>query len=859
MAPTSSSSSTEESSMVMNNAQQSSTLKQRRIGNEGGTNTNDTRGNGSKKSSCTSATSSVGVVKRKKLSLFHRHNEGSQGNIENSSNNSYSCRTLLGHTPTFLVSLFVFLLICGASIAIIFTVSQSQKDAKEEEAITLAMETGQYFSDQLDQAILPLFSLAQFALNLQIFEDLPDRIGKAGEPGALPFLPPQEDSERVMRNVTGVCDEPEMVSHFISIASAIKKQSKMDGILVNIQLAPAGVICLLHPMNNTEDFEDGKYLDNTGAWGLDLLNDPFMKYIALSNIDREDVVVAGPQTLVQCAECGDFFIARLPIVDPRHEIIGLDGKSYPRWGFATALIDWTQMVERSGILHSFSEGNGHGGTGINHASHANFQFQLTRTDRKYEEETDSYEESVVVLAESSEYADCAKNRNHPHVTVPLETTDSEWEMHVRYSTVDIARWTGIVTAVCIVLSFCISWLVYTVLIQKQRHSSMQAQTLAQEAKVQTERNMTAYFAHELRNPLSAMDSALQIINEEEMSKTTRELVQGMKLCASFMSSIMNNLLDARKLQEGMMEIRTQPISLSQMAKDLHKMMQPLVKQNVEFRLESNIPANKDWVLGDNHRIQQVLTNMITNAIKYTGAGSITLRCSAGDGKQYCFEVVDTGPGIPKSEQEHLFERFVQRGGAPGTGLGLAISKEIVAMMGGTIHFESDPTVKPGTNCIVNLPMETCSPVLDDSGSSSFRASQDESKPIEEPVCILIMDDVKMNRTMLQRRIAKAIAPNANIVQAVSGEDALEIVKDQRFDIIICDQYMEESGGVMVGTDVIIAMRREGVEALIIGCSGNDLDDEFHEAGADLVWGKPMPSNKEIIQQFRRGLKERDLV
>jgi CheY-like chemotaxis protein len=122
-----------------------------------------------------------------------------------------------------------------------------------------------------------------------------------------------------------------------------------------------------------------------------------------------------------------------------------------------------------------------------------------------------------------------------------------------------------------------------------------------------------------------------------------------------------------------------------------------------------------------------------------------------------------------------------------------------------------------------------------------------------------MDDVKMNRVMLERRLKKAVAPNAEIVMAVNGEEALDIVRECRFDIIICDQYMEEAGGVMVGTDVIIAMRRENVEALIIGCSGNDLDDEFHQAGADLVWGKPMPSNEEIIRQFRQGLRDRDLV
>jgi signal transduction histidine kinase/CheY-like chemotaxis protein len=822
----SSSGSTEESSLAVHNGDGNSTLKQRHPTNH--------------------LQQKPEVGKRKKLSLLQQDGERD----DKFPGRMLQVRTLVGHTPIFFVSFLIFLMLVGASVAIVWTLSKSNERDKQDEATQLAIATGQYFSNQLDQAILPLFSMAQFALNLEIFRDLPGQIGLAGQPGALPFDSSRSD-DRVYRNLTGVCDDLELVTQFVSIASAIKEHSHMDHILVNLQLAPAGVICLLHPMNNTQDFDDGMYLDNTGAWGLDLLNDPVMRYIALGSIDEEDVVVAGPQPLVQCPECGNFFIARLPIVDPRHEIIGLDGMSYPRWGFATALIDWTQMVKSSGILHSFRDGNGGQGN-----TSDEFRFRLTRTDRKYNSTTKIYEQTVVVLAESQDDV-IFKQRNFRNVVVALETTDSEWEMHVEYPIDDINRRAYIAISVCIALSFFISWLVYTVLSQKQEHANMEAVTWAQGAKVETERNITAYFAHELRNPLSAMDSALETINEDEIPPNSRELIQGMKLCASFMSSIMNNLLDARKLQEGMMEIRSDPISLNELVSGIHKMMLPLVKPSVVFKVENNVPRSRDYVMGDSHRIKQVLTNMITNAIKYTLNGSIVLRCSwSEDNSNVWFEVDDTGPGIPKSQQDHLFERFVQRGGAPGTGLGLAISKEIVTMMGGVIRFESDPTIRPGTKCIVILPLELCASMEDYPKAPSLVNDYD---PIDEPIKILIMDDVKMNRIMLERRLKKAVTPNAVFTTVVNGEEALEMVRNSRFDIIICDQYMDEAGGVMVGTDVIIAMRREHVEALIIGCSGNDLEAEFHEAGADLVWGKPMPPNKEIIRQFRQGLRDRDLV
>ena len=120
--------------------------------------------------------------------------------------------------------------------------------------------------------------------------------------------------------------------------------------------------------------------------------------------------------------------------------------------------------------------------------------------------------------------------------------------------------------------------------------------------------------------------------------------------------------------------------------------------------------------------------------------------------------------------------------------------------------------------------------------------------------------------MVQRRILKNIAPNAIIEQAVNGEEAMEIIRlrtearttnpsfQPMFDVIIMDQYMGDSGGVMLGSDTIIAMRRDyKVDSWIIGCSGNDIDAEFIQAGANVVWGKPLPSNQVMIEHFREGL------
>lgn len=375
---------------------------------------------------------------------------------------------------------------------------------------------------------------------------------------------------------------------------------------------------------------------------------------------------------------------------------------------------------------------------------------------------------------------------------------------------------------------------------------MQYFRASQEAKVETERNMTAYFAHELRNPLGAIDSALSAM-PDELPESAKTLVKGMQLCTGFMSSIMNNLLDVRKMEEGRMTLKSAPMSLTDTLNSVHKMLQPSLRPGVAF-LKVCETQQKDWVLGDGHRIQQVMTNIITNAIKYTTSGSITL-IVRWEGKFVRFECADTGPGIPKSEQEKLFQRFVQRGGAPGTGLGLAIAKHLVDLTGGSIRFESDPSVKPGTSCIVLMPLPVCDP--------PDVIVKDDTKQIASALSFLVIDDVKMNRMMLKRRIKKGIAPNALIKEASTGEEALMICGQEKFDVIVVDQYMEEAGGVMVGTDVVFAMRRMRIDSIIIGCSGNDMEEQFTEAGADWVWKKPMPSNSRIISDIRTAMATRE--
>jgi CheY-like chemotaxis protein len=322
-----------------------------------------------------------------------------------------------------------------------------------------------------------------------------------------------------------------------------------------------------------------------------------------------------------------------------------------------------------------------------------------------------------------------------------------------------------------------------------------------------------------------------------------------------MSKIMNNLLDLRKIEEGKMELTVAPFSLDAVLNNMTKMLMPTVRKDVQFISKCNT-GKRDMVIGDSHRIQQVLNNVVSNAIKYTMIGSVVVELGWED-DNVRFACTDMGPGIPIKEQERLFQRFVQRGGAPGTGLGLAIAKHLVDLMDGSIRFVSDPTVKPGTCCVVTFPL---SPFEPPNGASLTETNTEQPYSVlEGPLSFLIIDDVKINRSMLGRRIKRCIAPNAIITEAASGEDALTICAKESFDVIVVDQYMEEAGGVMVGTDVVFAMRRMRINSVIIGCSGNDMNQLFTQAGCDWVWGKPLPSNAVVATQVRIALLNRNLL
>ena len=205
-------------------------------------------------------------------------------------------------------------------------------------------------------------------------------------------------------------------------------------------------------------------------------------------------------------------------------------------------------------------------------------------------------------------------------------------------------------------------------------------------------------------------------------------------------------------------------------------------------------------------------------------------------------VEDQGCGIPIEKQSHLFERFQASLDAVsnGTGLGLSLVKHLTSLLGAEIYldpnYKSDKPGFPGAKFVIKLnkPALSARDFLDQSASfSKINQSQRSalSTELPEQLSLLFCDDDTILRKLFVRSVKK-ISPHWSIQEAASGESALELVKESKFDIIFLDNYMSSTHKTLLGTETAREMRHRGVNSVIVGLSANNLAVDFLEHGAD---------------------------
>lgn len=319
---------------------------------------------------------------------------------------------------------------------------------------------------------------------------------------------------------------------------------------------------------------------------------------------------------------------------------------------------------------------------------------------------------------------------------------------------------------------------------------------AREAALEASRLKSQFLAnmsHEIRTPLNGIIGLTNLLFTMTMTEAQQEHLQGIRISADALLSLINDILDLSKIEADKMDFEIANFNLHQVVVDSISVATTAAKEKglkIQYDIESRLPQ---WFLGDAAKLKQVLINLLGNAVKFTHEGNISIKVKqlSADFLPYTieFEVADTGIGISQEGRGKLFEPFTQGDNSTrrkygGTGLGLSISKKLIEKMNGFIDVESQ--IGKGTRFWFRLPLEKGDEVLEERSLDSTKLN-----PLLKAMKILVVEDNAINQ-----RVALGTLKNMGLSgQAVgNGLEALQILKQLKFDLILMDCHMPEMDG-----------------------------------------------------------------
>jgi signal transduction histidine kinase/ActR/RegA family two-component response regulator len=314
----------------------------------------------------------------------------------------------------------------------------------------------------------------------------------------------------------------------------------------------------------------------------------------------------------------------------------------------------------------------------------------------------------------------------------------------------------------------------------------------------------ANMSHEIHTPLNVIMGMARLLKEKPAEESNIKYINAILSASNNLLVVVNDILDLSKIEAGKMQIEKIPFEIRQLLEDLFQLMKfKSVEKDIDliFNIDDKIP---DWILGGALRINQILINIIGNAIKFTEHGTVNITCSLisieNNIAEIKFEIQDTGIGIAKENINHIFEPFTQEDASitrkfGGTGLGLNISKKLVEAMGGVIFVESE--INKGSKFTFVLPFEIYNPEINNTNSSE---NIFDNTNFEMPLKILLVEDNTFNQIVATDSIQTKFI-NAEVTTAENGLVCLEILKTQVFDLILMDISMPELDGISASKEI----------------------------------------------------------
>lgn len=376
----------------------------------------------------------------------------------------------------------------------------------------------------------------------------------------------------------------------------------------------------------------------------------------------------------------------------------------------------------------------------------------------------------------------------------------------------------------------------------------------------------ANMSHEIRTPINAVMGMNEMILRECEDDTILEYAQNIRDASKTLLALINDILDFSKIESGMMEVVEEAYSLKAMLKALEKECSMRAEAKglaLKFIVPTDTP---NVLLGDEVRVRQVLLNILSNAIKYTFKGSVTMTLTYEKREnkklRLTFAVADTGIGIKEENIERLFDKFdrineEQVHSIEGTGLGLSIVDRLLKLMHGTVKVES--TYGEGSTFTVSITQQ----IIED---QPIGVLHEEKKPQTEErkryvpqfvapdVKVLVVDDNKVNLTVVKGLLRKT---QMQITCVMSGKECLEAVRQEEYQIILLDYMMPEMDGAETLQELKVMSDNKSRNAVVIVLTANamaGMKEMYLEEGFDAYISKPIDGTalEQILMEYIPG-------